>query len=330
MSDSAATGGRRSLWYYTGEVRDPALRRLTRPDWPSENFFGRMLREDASSLLPYGNGQDEGFTATVNGPDATRTVPLITGALPPKYGNRSLPDRLRDFFGTTADLILAYGTAHYELVYLHQNTEEPAGPPSSFRLELIPPGTVHSRRRKLVQYVPPDAARQHTRKGVGILHLDPAAIIEFRFASHLARQVRHAMRVLEVASVQTPAQARLIGNSMSGQLPYDLTDHNRQVSRIVARATAPIGWNGRGLFDGDQLEPYLIWRQLQFLAFKIHLRETMLDRLNAAITTAGHHLSFTASIELSGVPTLDNVREREQDLAHGRQSLSDLVSWVIQ
>ena len=289
-----------------------------------------MLREDASNLLQYGNGEDEGFTATVNGPDVTRTAPLITGALLSTYGNRSLPDRLRDFFGTTADLILAYGAAHYELVYLHQNTEEPAGPLSAFRLELIPPGTVHPRRRKLVQYVPPDPARQHTRRGVGILHLDPAAITEFRLASHLARQVRHAMRILEVASAHTPAQAHLVEDSISGQLPYDFTDHNRRVSQIVARATAPIGWNGRGLFDGDQLEPYLIWRQLQFLAFKIHLRETILDRLNTAITTAGHHLGFTASIELGGMPTRDNVRDREQDLAHGRQNLSALLNWAIQ
>lgn len=133
------------------------------------------------------------------------------------------------------------------------------------------------------------------------------------------------MRILEVASAQTPAQAHLVEDSISGQLPYDFTDHNRQVSQIVARATAPIGWNGRGLFDGDQLEPYLIWRQLQFLAFKIHLRETILDRLN----TAGYHLGFTASIELGGMPTRDNVRDREQDLAHGRQNLSALLNWAI-
>jgi hypothetical protein len=330
VSDGAVASGRRSLWYYTGEVRDPALRRVTLLDPDAESLFGRMLREDANSLLPYGIGRDEGFTAAVNGSDATRVTPLITGTLPSEYGDPPLLRKLRDFFGTTADLILAYGTAHYELTYLYQNPAEPAGTPSTFRLEPIPPGTVHNRRHRLVQYVPPDAARQHTRKGVGFIDLDPAAIIEFRLASPRARQIRHAMRVLAVASAQTPAQSRLVERSMGGQLPYDFTDHQRQISRIVARATAPLGWTGRGLFDGDQLEPYLVWRHLQFLAFKIHPRETILTRLNATITTAGRRLGFTANIELSGVPTLDNVREREDDLAHGRQSLSDLVRWAIQ
>jgi hypothetical protein len=330
VSDNATADGRTSRWYYTGEVRDRALRRLTRPAPAANSSYGRMFLEDASSLLPYGNGRNEGFTATINGSDTTRTVPLITQALPSEFGSQSLQHRLRDFFSSAADLILAYGQAHYELVYVHRGAEEAAGPPDAFRIELIPPGTVHSRRGQLVQYVPPHAAQKHTRKGVGIIPLDPETTIEFRLASDLAKQVRHVLQVLEVASAHVLAQARMLGDPTSGELRIDIAERRRQADRILARATAPIGWDGRGLFRSGQLEPYMVWRQLKFLGFKIQLRETILDRLNAAITTVGHKLNFTARIELGGVPTLDDVRKYQQDLTDGHQNLSDLLRWATQ
>ncbi len=330
MSDSAATSNRTSRWYYTGEVRDRALSRLTRSNPAADSSYGRMFLEDAISLLPYGNGRDEGFTATIIGSDTTRTIPLITEALPSQFGSRALPSRLRDFFSTTADLMLTYGKAHYELVYLRQSAEGAAGPPSTFRFELIPPGSVHHRRGQLVQYVPPRAAQKHTRKGVGIIPLQSDAVIEFRLAADLARQVRRTLRILEMASGQTLAMARMVSDPTSGELRIGFKERRRQADQILARATAPTGWDGRGLFRGEQLDPYVVWRQLEFLAFKIQLRQTILDRLNIAITAAGHQLDFTAGIDIDGVPALDDVRRGQQDLERGHQSLPDLLNWATQ
>jgi hypothetical protein len=138
------------------------------------------------------------------------------------------------------------------------------------------------------------------------------------------------MQVLAAASAQTPAQSRLVNDSMRGVLQYDLADHRRRADLIVFRATAPLGWNGGGLIDSDLLYPYLVWRQLQFLAFKIRVRDAILLQLNTAIATAGRLLGFTATIEIGGVPTLDDVRAREEDLTHGRQTLTDIYRWAMQ
>lgn len=330
MSDGTPASTQRSRWYYTGEVRDPALRRVTHLDRTAESTYGLMLREDASALFPSGASTDEGFTVTVNEAEGSRASSLIREALPSRYGEPPLPGKLRDFFHDTADLVLAYGTAHYELAYLDRNIAGPAEESQPFRLVLIPPGTVHKRRYRLFQYVSSNAARQHTRDGIGIIDLDPAAIVEFRLDPPLARKVRHAMQVLAAASAQTPAQSRLVNDSMRGVLQYDLSDHRRRADLIVFRATAPLGWNGRGLIDSDLLYPYLVWRQLQFLAFKIRMRDAILLQLNAAIATAGRRLGFTAAIEIGGVPTLDDVRAREEDLTHGRQTLTAIYRWAMQ
>jgi hypothetical protein len=330
VSDSAAASSRTSRWYYTGEVRDRTLRRLTRSNRAADSSYGRMFLEDASSLLPYGNGRDEGFTATISGSDTTRTTPLITDALPTRFASRALPSRFRDFFSTTAELMLTYGKAHYELVYLRQGAEGAAGPPSAFRFELIPPGSVHRRRGQLVQYVPPHMAQKHTRKGAGIIPLQSDAVIEFRLAADLARQLRRTLRALEVGSGQTLANVSMLSDPASGELRIGFKERRRQADQILARATAPTGWDGRGLLRGEQLDPYIVWRQLEFLAFKIQLRQTILDRLNIALTAAGRQLDFTAGIDIDGVPALSDVRRRQQDLEHGYQSLSDLLNWAIQ
>jgi hypothetical protein len=330
VSDSAATSSRRSRWYYTGHVRDRALRKLTRLNRAADSSYGRMFLEDASSLLPYGNGRDEGFTATITGSDTTRTIPLITEALPSRFGSQALPSRLRDFFSNTADLMLTYGEAHYELVYLRQCAAGAGGPPSSFLFELIPPGSVHRRRGQLVQHVPPRAAQKHTRKGAGIIPLQSDAVIEFRLSADLARQVLRTLQVLEVGSGQTLAFVPMVSDPTSGELPIGFKERRRQADQILARATALTGWDGRGLFRGEQLDPYVVWRQLKFLAFKIQLRQTILDQLNTAITAAGGQLDFTAGIKIDGVPDLVDVRRRQQDLERGHQSLLDLLNWATE
>ena len=210
MSGSAATSSRMSHWYYTSEVRDRTLRQLTRANPAADSSYGRMFLEDASSLLPYGDGGDDGFTVTITGSDTARTTSLITRALASRSGGRTLTSRLRSFFTVTAELMLTYGKAHYELVYLLQEAGEATGPPSTFGFELIPPGSVHRRRGHLVQYVPPRAAEKHTRKGVGIIALPPDAVIEFLLAADLARQVRHILQVLEVGSGQILTMASMV------------------------------------------------------------------------------------------------------------------------
>src|SRR6266536_3130605 len=73
------------------------------------------------------------------------------------------------------------------------------------------------------------------------------------------------------------------------------------------RCTEPIGWNVRELFQDNHLAPYDVWRQLRFLEFKIRLRDLIMNRLNTTLAEVGSQLDFQAAIELSGLPTLQDV-----------------------
>lgn len=67
----------------------------------------------------------------------------------------------------------------------------------------------------------------------------------------------------------------------------------------------------------------MVWRQLRFLEFKIRLRDLIMDRLNATLSEVGSKMGFQAAIELSGLPTLQDVTDAKSDLRSGRRSLNE-------
>jgi hypothetical protein len=87
----------------------------------------------------------------------------------------------------------------------------------------------------------------------------------------------------------------------------------------------PIGWAARTLYRDRRLDPYMVWRSLQFLAFKIRVRDAILDGINAALTIAGSVMDFEARLEFTGVPTLADVDRGEHDLETGQRSLAEMI-----
>ena len=117
--------------------------------------------------------------------------------------------------------------------------------------------------------------------------------------------------------------------SVTGRSPYKFAKHQRERSELFAEVTQPVGWNVRGLFKEGHLEPYDVWRQIRFLEFKVRVRNSIMDRLNAALAQAGLRIGFEASIELGGLPTLQEVANAKEDLRLGRRGLSDLAVFAI-
>ncbi len=72
-----------------------------------------------------------------------------------------------------------------------------------------------------------------------------------------------------------------------------------------------------------------MWRQLRFLEFKVGLRDLIMNRLNATLSDVGAHPGFQATIELRGLPTLQDVHEAKDDLRSGRRGLSELARFAI-
>jgi hypothetical protein len=103
----------------------------------------------------------------------------------------------------------------------------------------------------------------------------------------------------------------------SKDLPYSVVRHSALERELLARATAPIGWRGRGLFTDEQLEPYRLMRDLRFEAFQTELRDVVIQGLNKAISLAGNALGFEAHVVLHGVPGHDDVAREVRRVKEG-------------
>ena len=54
-----------------------------------------------------------------------------------------------------------------------------------------------------------------------------------------------------------------------------------------------------------------------------------MEQLNTALAEAGSQLDFRAAIELSGLPTLQDVDNAKNDLRSGRRSLNELSTFAM-
>ena len=324
-ADDGLEHTRRSRTFYP--VHDPDLAaRMHAVSF--EGYYTYLLHQDLDLVIPYDLGRSDGPSARVVGPDSDRARPLIEYAMSDRDHTRSLTDGLRHLVNSTAQYLVIAGPVTYEIDYLHPSGSPP-DPPSSFRLELVAPGTMAEHRGRPIQYVPAAFGGPRDRTGLHYVELDPATVVTFSLEPDLEVPVRKMVEFLKAANRQQGAEATLLEQSMTDPSPYNFSEHQRERSELFARATQPVGWNVRGLFKDRHLEPYDVWRQLRFLEFKIRLRNSIMDRLNASITEVGQRIGFEATIELSGLPTLRDVENAKEDLRRGRRGLGELAVFAV-
>ena len=99
--------------------------------------------------------------------------------------------------------------------------------------------------------------------------------------------------------------------------PYDVTKHYHLRNVALAEITKDFGWDARNSFEKEASEYYLIYRYLKFEKFRIELRNSILDTLNAGLELVGKQLGFNTKILVNGLPTLDNVQTTYNHLLQG-------------
>lgn len=315
---------RRSRTFYPV---DPALQQRMRAT-SFEGYYTFLLHQDLDFVIPYTMDRPGGPEARVTGPDADRAAPLIERALSGRDWTPSLSDSVRRFVSSTAQHLVIGGPVTYEIDYLYPEAGTSATP-TEFRLELVPPGTLSHHGRQPIQYIPAAFGGPQDKTGLTYVDLDPATLVTFRLDRAEEAAVRKMASFLRAASSLQGADMPLMEQSTRGGTPYSFAEHQRERAELFAKVTEPIGWNVRGLFQDDHLAPYDVWRQLRFLEFKIRLRDMIMDRLNTTLSEVGSKLGFRAAIELSGLPTLQDVDDAKSDLRTGRRSLNDLATFAI-
>lgn len=310
-------------------VNDPQLRERMRAV-SFDGYYTYLLNQDLDFVMPYELRRGSDPTARVVGPDADRAAPLIEQALSGREWTSSLYDTLRSFVSSAAQHLVLAGPTAYEIDYLYPAAPaDPSVGPTAFRLEPIAPGTFAHHGNKPIQYVLATLGSQKDETGLTYVELDPETLITIRFDQPTETAVRKMVDFLRAANLQQPSEGALMEQSMRGTTPYNFSRHQQERGELFATVTEPIGWNVRGLFTDNRLEPYNMWRELRFLEFKIRLRDLIIDRLNQALRQVGGRLGFEATIELSGLPTLAAVEEAKGDLRTGRRGLGELAKFVV-
>jgi hypothetical protein len=293
-----------------------------------EGYYTFLLHEDLNFVIPYNLDRQRAPHAQVTGPDAQKAAPLIESALSGRDWTPSILDSVSAFVRSTAQHLVIGGPVSYEIDYLYPE-DTAADQPTEFRLELVPPGTLSYHGRQPIQYIPAAFGGPRDKTGLTYTKLDPATLVTFRLDRAEEAAVRKIVKFLRAASAAQGAEIQLMKQSSSGTTAYSFAEYHRDFGDLVAEVTEPIGWNARSLFQDDRLAPYEVWRQLRFAEFKIRLRDLIINRLNAALAQAGNELGFQATIELNGLPTLQDVDEAKTDLRTGRRSLDDLVTFAM-
>jgi len=53
--------------------------------------------------------------------------------------------------------------------------------------------------------------------------------------------------------------------------PFNLARFKSKMAQEFLRSTRSVGWAGRGVFDEQMLDPYMIWRHRHFPRLKISI-----------------------------------------------------------
>lgn len=323
MAEGAVLAERRSISYLFSPPKDRKLASVLRRDVYPGGLLTHTMLEHCSHVLGYGSSAQRDFTATVASTDPAKAESLIAEALTLDGRTQPFARALREFFTMTALELLCRPDAYFEVVYAH----EPGTPdalPVGFRLCPVPRGSIGTYLGRPVQFVPRAQAEHHTLRGVGYVKLGETPLAHFQLDAALETKLRTAMTALASPAILSEMAAY----NTTADSPQRATRRGENAS--LTAATAPIGWNGEvNPLSKRQLTPYLVYRNLQLLIFKIKIRQSILDCLNTALEQIGHRLQLPMRIELTDVVTLQDVRDAQEALEHGRRTLVELDRWAL-
>jgi hypothetical protein len=123
--------------------------------------------------------------------------------------------------------------------------------------------------------------------------------------------------------------ADLLQSSLAGRLDVQIGSLLTARRRLLAAATAQVGWDGRASLNEDALDPYLAWRHLRFLEFRASLRDSLLHQANAALERLAVRTGADTKLTLSDVPSIAQIKQAQRDITSGKRPLRELIHFAI-
>ena len=313
---------RKSRFYVEEAVTDDEKlsKRIERQRSRWGDFYGFMFSDDARQLLPFGHGLDDGFTARAEPSDA-RLDELIRLSLVSGYGTpRTLEDGITRCVEHLGQQLLEADT-FFEIDYLTEHLHA-ASRPVAFRLGWIPLGTVDRYRGNQIQYVPAEWGDTRTRRGIHYVDLEEKQLVSVALPRPQRSKLRRFRKVMLAAEGQQSTPHLML---REGSSAFDQGEFRSLLASAFLTGTSDVGWSARGLFSDEMLDPYIVWRHLQFEGFKIHLRDAALAGINEMLSRAGEVLNFAAQLSFTGLTTLNDIARAQSDLKAGTKPLTELL-----
>jgi hypothetical protein len=294
-----------------------------------------MFSEDLRDLLPFGHGLDDGFSAEIVPPN-DEVYEMVLKSLTSMHRPAStLEDGVRHYLEEVTQELLE-GQTLFEIDFLSSpanvkvdtgaasqaDDAETATPPVAFRIGWIPSGTVVKRRGRYIQYVPSDLGEGHTNRGLHYVNLEEQNLVFVELPRKHRAALRRARTVMQAVDAQQATPQKMLKSPVSG------FHHDRfklQLAQEILRSTRVLGWASRGLYDEHMLDPYTVWRHLQFQRFKVSVRDAGLAGLDQMLDRAGAVLGFKARLQLTGLVTTNDIDQAEADLEAGSRRLTHLL-----
>ncbi len=278
-----------------------------------DEFYPHMFIEDVKlRIMPIGGrASKKEFNISLEPPDP-KAQKIVENAISPDRYHHELAGIICDFVADCAVYLLIYETITYEIVYL---SEPKNGKMVGFELVQINPFTLVQRGNSLSQFLPDEHVKQLS--GRRYIELKPERTLTFKLPVNIQGkmdQIMESMRILSLTSPDFFMKELVAGFRKT---PYDVTTHHHLRNVALAKITKDFGWDARNSFEKEALEYYLIYRYLKFERFRIELRNSILDTLNAGLELVGKQLGFNTKILINGLPTLDDVQTTYNHLTKG-------------
>jgi hypothetical protein len=240
-------------------------------------------------------------------------VTLIDGETVHGYGH---PDRdIWDLIDSVIRDLIMSGESVAELYAAPSDTSTAGDPKVNAQFALLPGWTLRRKRNQ---------TRQITTSGQW-RDITGALLLTMRLPKTQARDVEVARKHLAVVDLHHGDRTKFLEGNVEG---YDLSVHERTINELSARATAGIGWDGRGMFVDRATNSYRLYRDLRFRALWLTVVNTVLTRLTEACRLSEVPAAPTG-IHLDGIPTLSDLEAASASVLTGSEPLDDIRYRVL-
>lgn len=289
-------------------------------------FEAGMLIDDIGSNLAHGSGVGRAaIQFALRTPDAD-VERRVREALTGRHSHvRTLDEAVDDVVeGLWSDVVRS-GIAVLEVARLRPKVEDGLGPADGAVILRVPPDAVVETWGRFVQHTSKADRRE---LGIG-------------WHVRLGAPRFHVLRLSDRVRIG-PVLDGLDGTDLAGpgglaspwdhpdlyRSGYSFSDHAAVRDALVARSSAPVGWGGRGGFNGSMTSHYLVRRVVRFRRYLAHLRGEMTTYLNGVLQSAEVFLGGDPTLVATNVPTDQAFDEAESALSAGDGTFREVLTRI--